>query len=665
MSTDLRNFALIVAGLLSLFLFSCQTPVPPEKLNRATPSRPDIYLITIDTIRADYVGTYGGHVPTPTLDGIAGDGTRFTGAISEVPLTLPAHASLLTGSYPLTTGVHDNLGYYLDENFNTVAERLHRAGYRTSAFVGSYVLSSKWGLNQGFEVYQDRFKSPLPGETSTEGIERRAEEVIELALEWIRGTNSRKPRFCWIHLFDPHDPYDPPEPFQSRYADDPYAGEVAYVDLALGELIQILKEAESYDDSLIIVAGDHGESLGAHGEPTHGFFLYEETLHIPLIIKLPRSRGVPERVVDGTVQLVDIAPTIFQIAELERFDDLQGKGLLGAMLGKESLVGRPAYSETYYPNQFGWNGLRSWRVYPHKYVLAPRPELYDLSQDPAETTNIATENSSLVGRFREDLLTFEARHRRKQQESARRDLSPADLERFASLGYIGAVAGVSTQGEETWPDPKDRIEEYLSINRAMAELAEKNYQGAHRALSGFTTATESDTVRFLRGQAYFGLNRYQDAARELKAVVSNEGSNAYARFYLARTYLATGETKLAEQLLVELVEKDRMFSPAYNHLGLIYSDQGRIDEAIDAFSKAVAIHEDAHAYQMLGYLYTRKGQPELAARSLERTISLDPNNALAHLYLANAYHLLGDDQRAKGAYEAAFKLDPSLREKLQ
>src|SRR5690606_29219223 len=256
--------------------------------------------------------------------------------------------------------------------------------------------------------------------------------------------------------------------------------------------------------------------------------------------------------------------------------------------------------------------LRSWRTYPHKYVFAPRPELYDLSQDPTETSNIAAENGSLVGRFREDLLAFEARHRRNQQESARRAISPADLERLASLGYIGGVVGVSPQEGETLPDPKDRIDEYLAINRAMADLAEKNYQGAYQALSGLS-AVESDTVRFLRGQIYFGLNRYHDAARELKAVVNNEESNSYARFYLARTYLATGETELAEQLLVELVEKDTMFSPAYNHLGLIYSDQGRTDEAIDAFSKAVTIHEDAHAYQMLGYLYTRKGQPGPAA----------------------------------------------------
>lgn len=666
----LRAGGVVLLGALALV--PGRAPSAPLSWQEAPRLRPDVLLVTIDTLRADYVGCYGSRkVSTPHLDALAREGTRFTRAVSEVPLTLPAHSSLLTGLYPLATGVRDNLGYVLSDRHLTLAEILKKEGYRTGAFVGAFVLDAKWGLAQGFDHYDDRL-APPSGDASraSPAVERRAEEVGRAAREWIRSQSRPEPFFCWIHLFDPHDPYEPPEPFRAQYRTDPYAGEVAYADHVLGQILDFLRELGRYENTLIVVAGDHGEALGEHGEQTHGYFLYDSTLLVPLIIRPPLPARFPAPLqpqVDRTVQLVDVLPTLLQILELRPPGPVQGKGLLGAMLGKGAGEEPVAYSETYYPNEFGWSELRALRTGRYKYILAPRPELYDLLSDPEEQENLAGREAALANQFKSQLLELESRYGSRELDSeARVELSAEELERFRSLGYIGGPRRGRPSREPTLPDPKDKIGQYSLLSQAMTLIARRQFAAALPLLDRLRKKEpELAAVRSTLGQSYLQLGRYREAREILEPAVQAEPERIYPRLYLAEACFHLKDFSSAEAHFQKLVQQDPLLFQAFHYLGLIYSDQGKTDQAIQAFSRAVGIRQDVHAYAMLGYLYTKKNDPREAARALEKTVELDPKNALAHLYLANAYFLLGDQGKAQQAYRRAISLDPALADKLR
>ncbi|MDA2928701.1 sulfatase-like hydrolase/transferase [Acidobacteria bacterium AH-259-O06] len=659
---------LILAAVLATFIVRHERRPATSQIPEV--SRPSVILITLDTLRRDYVASYGSKkVRTPHIDSLAADGVRFGTAVSEVPLTLPAHCALLTGTYPLTTGVHDNLGYTLTDEHLTLAEILREHGYRTAAFVGAYVLDSKWGLNQGFDHYDDDFPVKPDSEALAWAVERKGEDVSRPARKWIE-TQTERPLFCWIHLFDPHDPYDPPEPFRSQYSNDPYAGEVAYADHVVGEILQTLRERRLYDQSLVVLLGDHGEGLGEHRELTHGYFLYDSTLLVPFILKLPESQKLQDRVgsvIEDPVQLVDVAPTLLEILGIDRPTTFQGQSLSGVILGKSSLRERAAYSETYYPNEFGWSELKAWRTRDYKYILGPKPEIYDLRVDPAEIQNIVTENDSLANRFKSQLQRFEVRHKDEQaKERAQTQLSPEELERFRSLGYIGgSTRGLPSQ-QLSLPDPKDKIELFALISRAMTHIAQGQFQLALAVLKQLLQRDPTIATAYsLMGQCYLQTGKYRDAQASFKRVLQEQPDRVYPLFYLGLAHFQLKEYSRAEPLLQTVLGLDPKFFPAYNYLGLIYSDQGQSAQAIDAFSAAVKIRENASAYQMLGYLYTKENQPGKAARVFEKVVSLEPDNALAHLYLANAYQLQRRRDLAEQEYQKAFTLEPQLKEKIR
>jgi len=635
---------------------------------------PNVILISVDTLRADYVGCYGsGKVRTPNIDVLASDGTRFGTVVSEVPLTFPAHTSLLTGNYPMMTGVRDNLGYRLVPSQQTLAEVLKEQGYSTGAFVGAYVLHSKWGLGQGFDRYDDDFRtgqnkaSDPSQKLINDAVERRGGEVSRSALNWIRG-QARQPFFCWIHLFDPHDPYQPPEPYLSRYGDDPYAGEVAYADAVVGEILDTLRELNLYERSLVVLVGDHGESLGAHREMTHGFFLYDSTLLVPLIVKLPlaeRFKG-SKPVVDETVQLVDVFPTVVQALGLRTAVRVQGKSQLNVILGKGERPDRAAYSETFYPNEFGWSELKSWRTGDYKYILGPHPELYNLHADPGESRNLLEEETSLANRLRAQLETFQDRYTDPELASGGQvQLSDQDLARFRSLGYVGGPSPGSRASGRSLPDPKGKIEEYDLISQSMTLIARGEFD---RALSKLEELKRKDpdivSVDSMIGQCYLETGRLRKAQEYLQRVVKDDPSRTYPLLYLAEVHFRLKEYQKAQSLLEEVIRKDPESFQALSLLGIIYDDQGETARSIEVLSKAVAIQDDAQAYQMLGLLYTKEGQPREAAHALEKAVELEPDNALVHLYLANAFNLLGQRGRAEEAYRKALALDPSLKDRL-
>src|SRR3954471_16169762 len=346
--------------------------------------RLNLVIVTLDTTRADRIGAYGSHeVETPTIDRLASEGVLFEQAVSAAPLTLPAHSSLFTGEFPPEHGVRDNGGFFLGPEQVTLAEVLKGRGYRTGGFVAAYVLASKWGINQGFDTYFDDFDLSQVRAVSLSAIQRPANEVLDKALPWIEQSSSA-PFFAWIHLYDPHAPYRPPEPFATKYKGHPYNGEIAFADSQIARLISTLQARGLYDRTVIVVMGDHGESLGDHGESAHGFFVYNSVTHVPLVIRAPFS-GIGHRRVADPVRSVDIMPTMLDLLGAPAASGISGTSLVPLMTGAKAELGLDAYSEAMYPlHHYGWSDLHALRSGRYKVIDAPRPELYDVDRDPNE-----------------------------------------------------------------------------------------------------------------------------------------------------------------------------------------------------------------------------------------------------------------------------------------
>ncbi len=348
----------------------------------------NVILITVDTLRADRLGCYGFSPDvTPTMDMFASKGVLFENCISQTPLTFPSHTTIMTGTLPIHHGVRDNGGFVVPKELQTMAEVFKSAGYDTAAFVSAYVLDAKWGLDQGFDYYFDRFDLGRFEKISLGEVQRPANETIDEALSWI-GKKKDGKFFAWIHLYDPHTPYTPPEPYKSRYPEHPYLGEIAYTDKELARLWDYLRDNGLTENLFLVFASDHGESLGEHGETTHGFFVYRPAIHVPLIFVTPFARFNGRRY-KGTVTLSDVLPTICDMTGLKLPADVQGRSLVPEFKGGKPVPGPLAYSETYYPRyHFGWSELKSFEDDRYKLITAPVPELYDVRSDPTESKNL-------------------------------------------------------------------------------------------------------------------------------------------------------------------------------------------------------------------------------------------------------------------------------------
>src|SRR5260221_2662494 len=369
----------------------------------------NLLLVTLDTTRADRIHAYGfAGIETPNFDRLAREGVLFEEAVAPAPLTLPAHSSIFTGQYPPAHGVRDNGGFFLDDKETTIAERLQARGYATGGFVGAYVLDHKWGIAQGFQTYFDDFDLTKYQSLSLGSVDRRGNEVADRALAWLDSVRAKR-FFGWVHFYDAHSPYDPPEPFKSRYAGHPYIGEIAFVDSQLGRLLAYLDAHHLADRTVVVVVGDHGESLGEHGEGTHGFFVYQATMHVPLLIRAPYDLMAGRRVAD-TVRSVDILPTALELLGVNTPEHLDGASVVPLMTGAKQELGLAAYSEAIYPRfHFGWSDLRALTAGRYKFVAAPRPELYDLQQDPGESHNLYPERQALGDRMNQELVALERR----------------------------------------------------------------------------------------------------------------------------------------------------------------------------------------------------------------------------------------------------------------
>lgn len=571
----------------------------------------NLILVTVDTLRADHLSCYGYHgVATPSIDELAADGVLFTDAIAQVPLTLPSHCSILTGDYPNYTGVHDNAGFFLKPQQATLATILKAKGYQTAAFVGSSILDGRTGLARGFDHYSDLENSKFAS--------RRGDQVMREALGWIQA-HSRHRFFVWIHLFDCHWPYAAPEPYRDRFSKRPYDGAIAFVDTLIGKMIQTLKNENLYDNTLIVFMSDHGEGLGQHGEQAHGLFVYNSTLHIPLIIKAAHSRWKHLRI-RSLVRSVDVAPTILQLLSVSPELPMQGHGLLSLIEGKESQDSQVAYSETLYPYyHFRWSPLFSVETARYHYIQAPHPELYDLLTDPGEKKNLFSRDRSIVSYMESLLKGYQRYAARPGQQHIAQPESKVDSETVARLRSLGYVS-LSPQGSgplnmRNLPDPKDKIEVYSLLENAIEEAELGHLQSSTIKLKRVLQEDRGLVDAYANlGVNYAQLQNYGEAIKAFKQTIKLDDGNVFAIYNLA----------------------------------LCYASLGRFKDAITGLRRALALDPNDTLSQLaLGQIYQKLGNPDAAITILKGAVSRDPGFAEAHLALSKAYEQKGLSSQAQ------------------
>ena len=444
----------------------------------STPAIRHVVLISLDTCRADTLSCYGyAQSTTPHIDALAGQGYLFSHAMTPIPLTLPAHASMLTGTIPPHHGKHENKDVYFDPSHVTLATQLKAKGFRAGAFVGAQVLNGRFGLDRGFDTYDDRFARQ--GQVGPS--ERRAEAVNRAAFAWL-DKHKDSPVFLFLHYYDPHDAYDPPEPFATTFKENPYAGEIAYTDHCIGQVVAKLKDLDMYDSSLIIVTGDHGEMLGEHGEATHMYFVYQSAIKVPLIFKRPGFMEAHR--IDDLASIIDIVPTVCDLMAIEPPAGIQGKNLAPYLGNKPpQSEDRYLYCESLYPTKYEANSLLGLVGKQWKYIQTTRPELYDLQKDPEEQTNLADTYPQQARSLKEHLSHVLERTVRQREDQADVPLDAESLRHLRSLGYVGdSSVKEDFTFDQSKEDPKDLIG-FHNEYRRVEHLEEQNKLSEPTALA--------------------------------------------------------------------------------------------------------------------------------------------------------------------------------------
>jgi arylsulfatase A-like enzyme/Flp pilus assembly protein TadD len=656
-------------SLLSRRIVCALLAVATLRAAAQTPEKPalNLVLITIDTLRADHVGCYGyKQIKTPNIDGLASDGVRFERAFTPVPVTLPSHSAMLTGTYPMLSGMHDFSGNKLSPQQPTLAAVLKQAGYATGAVIGAAVLDSRFGLNQGFDFYYDHFDFSRLDESNLDEMERPGNVVADLALDWL-GKNSQKKFFLWMHLYDPHYPYRPPEPYSREYASQPYDGEIAFADEQVGRLLRFLKEKGLYQNTMIVLTGDHGESLGEHGEKTHGFFIYNATMHVPLIIRLPGQSAGQTTVQTKThtapdpVSTVDLMPTMLSAAGIEVPAQVQGTNLLPVLQGKSADRDRSLYGETFLPRlHFNWSELRGTENAKFHFIAAPRPELYDLAKDPGEVHNLLPEKKAVAEEMRAKLAGLIQEYSAGKELAEKTGLDPALMERLKSLGYAGFSGGGDlTITNRDLPDPKDRIETFELISAAIADSQHGRYpESIEKLKTAIKTEPKSVPAHYLQGLNYYRSKMYPAAVDELQTAVELSPDYALAVFNLGMAQGHAGQFDAAIATLERALQLDATnFEAAFN-LGVAYLQKKQLEPAATAFRRSVAIYPDfARGHRALGETLMYQGKLDEAIAELRSAVELAPEEPSMHASLAHALSAKGlteeADQEMRRAQQSA------------
>jgi arylsulfatase A-like enzyme/Tfp pilus assembly protein PilF len=581
----------------------------------------NVLLVTVDTLRADSLGAYGNpRVPTPWMDKLAANGVRFERAYAHNVVTLPSHANLLSGLHPVQHGVRDNGGFRFPADRETLATLLKKEGYRTGAFVSAFPLDSRFGLGRGFDVYDDRFTN-VDTHTAFVMEERRGADTVERARAWIDGDATR-PWFCWVHVYDPHFPYAPAEPFASRFAGTPYLGEVAAADAALASLLEPILAAGADGRTLVVLTADHGESLGEHGEMTHGIFAYEPTLRVPLVIHAPRLWR--PRVVAPPVRHVDVLPTVLDALGLAAPADLAGHSLLPALAGSAPPAAPVYFESLSSAKNRGWAPLFGTVAEGRKYVDLPLPELYDLAADPGETRNLAATEPQAVERLRATL----ARMRGEDRGWAGGRESKEAVERLRTLGYLAGAASAPKTTYTAEDDPKRLIAVDAEVQSIIARYQAGDLPGA--------LALARDVVR-----------RYPTLR--------------LARQHLAFLYRESGDLPAALENLRRVVAQEPGDAEVAALLGVYLNEAGRPAETLALLSPLADQPEpDIDVLTALGIAFAQTGQPARALATFDRARQVDPSHAMTLVNVATVHLGARQYDAAREALLAALRLDPGL-----
>jgi len=559
-------------------------------LDSAAPGVFNLLLITLDTTRADHLSCYdAGFAATPVLDSLADRGVRFDDAVTVAPLTLPSHATILTGLYPPNHGVRANGHYRLDPIHETLAEVLSRHGHETAAFVSAFVLDRRFGLDQGFDTYDDAVNPGSSGSLSIE--ERSAGDVTDAALAWLRSRSPTRPFFAWLHYFDPHKPYRAPEPFASRYPDHPYAAEVAYMDAEIGRVLEALEAAGQSERTLIVVAGDHGEALGDHGEDVHGYFIYDAVMRVPLILVLPGASPGRATADDRVVSVVDIFATVLDLLGIDDRPRTDGVNLLA----EDGRSDRAVYMESLRPSvDYGWAPLFGLRSHEFKFIQAPTPEFYDLASAEGEERNLDGRTGE-VGRGVRDRLAAELEQMLAGWSSIEEvaeqaaTLAPETQARLEALGYVGDAASST---DEHLRDPKEMFRYYAMLGEV---------------------------------QELIGSGKFAEAVAALEEIAAVAPDSPEVLDQLAQAYLVSGRTEQAIELLRRLLAV-REDASTLTLLAHALMAQGRVDEIDGLVGRALALDpENGTAFIVRGDRAAATGRLDDARRSYRRALEVDPH----------------------------------------
>lgn len=638
---------IICAGVWILFLSPGKTLVTKnERLN--------VLLITLDTTRADRLGCYGySGAKTPNLDSLSQKGVRFINAYCQVPLTLPSHCSILTGTYPVYHNVHNNGTYYLSSDHLTLAEALKAKGFKTAAFAASFTVDSRFGLDQGFDYYDDKFQEGSPFKALNS--EKRAEQVFASFSSWI-DNNHAEQFFCWVHFFDPHLPYDPPSPYKEEFSAHPYDGEIAYMDSYVGAVIEKLREKKILEQTLIIIAGDHGEGLGDKVEIGHGIFLYEMVMKVPLIFYsenyLPKGKAIPAR-----VRLIDIMPSVLDMLGLQVPDQNQGISLIPYIEGREK-DDLDSYIETFYPREnYGWSNLTGLIAGDWKYIRAPKAELYNLKSDPNEEKNVLQSNQKIASEMNRSLETL-VKSSVANADAGRRVPTSEERERLRALGYI-SYSDDKDKGEH--PDPKDKIDELQMIQQAEMYEFQGNFQaaaGLHEKMLALRPSTPSGYVNLALAQAR--MKKFDEAIETLKKGIEKIPDSEILLSRLGHTYLVTGRLNEAFAAMQQVLETNPKYFDALTASAVILDTLRKKEEARGYYEKALAI-EPENKFLRTSYalnLATGGKIPE-AIEIYTRLIQDYAGEYILYQNLGIAYGVSGNYAKAIENLKQAISLNPT------
>jgi tetratricopeptide (TPR) repeat protein len=606
----------------------------------------------VDTLRADHLSCYqAGRRPTPHVDSLAAKGTLFSQVASPFPLTLPAHASLLTSTYPAATGVQDN-GIPLPSDAVTLAAVLKNSGYATGAFVASFVLDRRFGLNQGFDVYE----GPIDVHNQITGgpVERKrpGAQVAEAAMRWVE-RNSGGPFFLFLHLYDLHLPYDLPNDPALRHGETGYSAELAYEDRVVGDLLAFLARRQLLEKALIAFTSDHGEGLGEHAESTHGYFIYQSTLHVPLIVHWPAGFSrAPGGKVDEPASLLDVAPTILDAVGVPAPGGMRGRTLLGGAGGRE------VYSESLYArNHFGCAALRSLRAGRYKYIEAPKPELYDLSADPKEQHNLFDQQRSQAAAMGQKIAALRAGSTPAAKPASPK---PDTVRALRSLGYLSGPAQAG--GPEPRVDPKDRIADFERYYTALTLASAGKLSESDAVLRGLRDKVPDVVdVRIGLGLNQQRLGDFLAAAREFKAAIELSPSDAQAHFELGFCYFRLGKSDDAVPQLKAALTLEPWYTRAEEALAEISIQKKDLPQARAHLNHLLSVDPNSYtAHYNLGIFAAMEGRWSEAQQRLLSALRADPGSAEAHDTLGKIYFQRGDLDQARRQFEEAVRLQPKL-----